>query len=113
VPGRGFADCVRAVRKPARPAPTPVCEELAARVADGVTSWRCHEARDRTEPWAERSLARAAVERRKASASPQKERAPRKRNAGGAPLVRDRGIYPRAFRRSASLIREHDLIRKP
>ena len=31
--------------------------------------WRCHEARDRTEPWTERSLARAAVERRKASAS--------------------------------------------
>ena len=38
VPGRGFADCVRAVRKLARPTTTQVCQELAARVADGVTS---------------------------------------------------------------------------
>ena len=38
VPECGFANCVRAVRKPARPATTQVCQELAARVADGVTS---------------------------------------------------------------------------
>ena len=29
----------RAVRKLARPATTPVCQELAARVADGVVRW--------------------------------------------------------------------------
>jgi hypothetical protein len=38
VPARGFANRVRAVRKPARPAPTPVCEELAARGADRLSA---------------------------------------------------------------------------
>ena len=34
----GFVTLFRAVRKLARPATTQVCQELAARVADGVTS---------------------------------------------------------------------------
>ena len=36
----------------------------------------------------------------------QKGRAPRRANQSGAPLARDRGIYLRAFRRSASLFGE-------
>jgi hypothetical protein len=38
VPARGFANRVRAVRKLARPATTPVCQELAARGADHLSA---------------------------------------------------------------------------
>jgi hypothetical protein len=38
VPACGFADCTRAVRKLARPATTPVCQELAARGADRLSA---------------------------------------------------------------------------
>ena len=38
MPGRGFANRVRAVRKLARPATTPVCQELAARGADRLSA---------------------------------------------------------------------------
>jgi hypothetical protein len=56
---------------------------------------RDHEARDRTEP-SLRNLARAAVERRKASASPEREsRAATNAKQGVLLVWRARGIYPR------------------
>jgi hypothetical protein len=64
VPGRGFAHCVRAVRKLARPATTQVCQELAARVAHLAATMKRGTGLSRSRE----ALARAAVERREASA---------------------------------------------
>jgi hypothetical protein len=72
VPGRGFANCVRAVRKLARPATMPVCQELAARGADLLSATM---KRGTGLSQGRKVSARAAVERRKASAFPKGARA--------------------------------------
>ncbi len=64
-----FANRVWAVRKLARPATTPVCQELAARGADRLSATM---KRGTGLSQGRKVLARAAVERRKASASLKK-----------------------------------------
>src|SRR5580658_4948533 len=98
VPGRGFANCVRAVRKLARPATSPVCQELAARGADRLSATM----KRGTGPSQGREvLARAAVERREASASDEGARRDERRDRRQRLLAGPRYL-PRAFRRSAS-----------
>jgi hypothetical protein len=81
VPGMGFVTPF-AGGSETRPA-GPDAGLRGARCPGGERShirWRCHEARDRTEP-TPKGLARAVVERRKASAAPKRGRAPRTRPA--------------------------------
>ncbi len=79
VPGMGFVTSFRGGSET-----RPACHDagLPGAGCPGRGSViRDHEARDRTEPSGESPLARAAVERRKASASPKRGRAPRTRPA--------------------------------
>jgi hypothetical protein len=94
VPGRGFANCVRAVRKLARPATTPVCQELAARGADRLSATM---KRGTGLSQGREVLARAAVERREASASPKRGARREERKTSGNACWRARGIYPAPF----------------
>ena len=105
MPGRGFANCVRAVRKLARPATSPVCQELAARGADRLSATM--KRGTGLSLGLSRPLARAAVERREASASPK--RGARREDTQGQGVIAcqagPRNLL-RAFRRSASLFLE-------
>ena len=100
VPACGLANRVRAVRKLARPALSPVCQELAARGAErfSATMKRGTGLSQRLS----RPLARAAVERRKASASPKGARAARNANRRQR-LARQRGNLPAPFGASPPL----------
>ena len=94
MPARGLANRVRAVRKLARPASSPVCQELAARGADRLSATM---KRGTGLNQGREVLARAAVERRKASASPTRGARRDETHAGGNACLRARGHYPAPF----------------
>jgi hypothetical protein len=79
---------------------------LAARAADGTKArWRCHEARDRTEPES-RGFGESRGRAPEGERVSQKGRAPRCTQTSGNACWRARGIYPCVFRRSASRLFE-------
>ena len=86
-----------AVRKLARPAPSPVCQELAARGADRLSATM--KRGTGLSLRLSRPLARAAVERREASALPK--RGARREDPQGKACISlpggARGIYPAPF----------------
>ena len=94
----------------------PACHDagLPGAGCPGSACRRYHEARDRTEPRS-RGFGESRGRAPRGERASQKGRAPRGHARQGVRQLAGRGPrnLPRAFRRSASLFWEHDLIRKP